>query len=44
MIFVPIHDGISDSPKEFTRWQDVTNGVELLYRSVLLVDGQMDRK
>jgi beta-ureidopropionase / N-carbamoyl-L-amino-acid hydrolase len=44
MIFVPSKDGISHSPKEFTSWQDVANGAEVLYRSVLLVDGQVDRK
>jgi N-carbamoyl-L-amino-acid hydrolase len=38
MIFVPSHDGISHSPKEFTSWQDVANGTEVLYRSVLLLD------
>jgi beta-ureidopropionase / N-carbamoyl-L-amino-acid hydrolase len=43
MIFVPSHDGISHSPKEFTTWQDVANGVEVLYRSVLTVDAQLDR-
>jgi len=32
MIFVPSKDGISHSPKEFTSWQDVANGTEVLYR------------
>ncbi len=44
MIFVPSRDGISHSPKEFTSWPDVANGAEVLYRSVLLVDAQLDRK
>jgi beta-ureidopropionase / N-carbamoyl-L-amino-acid hydrolase len=44
MIFVPSRDGISHSPKEFTSWPDVANGAEVLYRSVLLVDTQLDRK
>jgi N-carbamoyl-L-amino-acid hydrolase len=44
MIFIPSRDGISHSPKEFTSWQDVANGAEVLYRSVLLVDGQLDRR
>ncbi len=44
MIFVPSRDGISHSPKEFTSWQDVANGAEVLYRSVLLVDGQLNRR
>jgi beta-ureidopropionase / N-carbamoyl-L-amino-acid hydrolase len=44
MIFVPSHDGISHSPKEFTSWQDVANGAEVLYRSLLLADRQPDRR
>ena len=44
MIFVPSKDGISHSPKEFTSWQDVSNGTEVLYRSISLLDGQLDRK
>jgi beta-ureidopropionase / N-carbamoyl-L-amino-acid hydrolase len=44
MIFVPSKDGISHSPKEFTSWQDVANGTEVLYRSILLLNGQLDRK
>jgi N-carbamoyl-L-amino-acid hydrolase len=40
MIFIPSRDGISHSPKEFTSWPDVANGVEVLYRAVLLLDGQ----
>ncbi len=44
MIFVPSKDGISHSPKEFTSWQDVANGTEVLFRSILLLDEQLDRK
>jgi N-carbamoyl-L-amino-acid hydrolase len=44
MIFIPSHDGISHSPKEFTSWPDVANGAEVLYRSLLLVDAQLNRK
>jgi N-carbamoyl-L-amino-acid hydrolase len=44
MIFVPSHEGISHSPKELSSWQDVANGAEVLYRSVLLADEQLDRK
>jgi len=40
MIFVPSRDGISHSPKEFTSWQDVANGAEVLYRAV---DERLDR-
>lgn len=42
MIFVPSRDGIRHSPKEFTSWHDVANGTEVLYRTVLLVDRQLD--
>lgn len=42
MIFVPSKDGISHSPKEFTPWQDVANGAEVLYRSILLLDQQLN--
>jgi N-carbamoyl-L-amino-acid hydrolase len=43
MIFVPSRDGISHSPKEFTSWQDVANGTEVLYRVVLLLDDRLNR-
>jgi len=42
MIFVPSRDGISHSPKEFTSWQDVTNGAEVLYRTIMLLDAQLN--
>ena len=38
MIFVPSVDGISHSPKEFTRWQDCANGAKVLLQTILLVD------
>lgn len=38
MIFVPSVGGISHSPKEFTKPQDVTNGANVLLRSVLAAD------
>jgi N-carbamoyl-L-amino-acid hydrolase len=38
MIFVPSVDGISHSPKEFTRWQDCSNGANVLLHTILLVD------
>jgi N-carbamoyl-L-amino-acid hydrolase len=44
MIFIPSRDGVSYSPKEFTAWQDVTNGAQMLARSLLLIDEQLDRK
>src|SRR5258707_4669769 len=43
MIFVPSRDGISHSPKEFTSWQDVANGAEVLYRAVLVLDDRLNR-
>jgi N-carbamoyl-L-amino-acid hydrolase len=42
MIFVPSRDGISHSPKEFTSWQDIGNGAEVLYRVVLLLDERLE--
>jgi N-carbamoyl-L-amino-acid hydrolase len=38
MIFVPSVDGISHSPKELTRWQDCTNGANVLLQTILLID------
>jgi len=31
-------------PKEFTSWQDVANGAEVLYHAVLLLDDRLNRK
>jgi acetylornithine deacetylase/succinyl-diaminopimelate desuccinylase-like protein len=41
--FVPTRDGISHSRKEFSSWQDVANGAEVLYRGVLLLDDRLNR-
>lgn len=38
MIFVPSVGGISHSPKEFTRTEDMTNGANVLLQTVLEVD------
>ena len=38
MIFVPSVGGISHSPKEFSRPQDITNGANVLLRSLLAAD------
>jgi beta-ureidopropionase / N-carbamoyl-L-amino-acid hydrolase len=38
MIFVPSVDGISHSPKEFTRWQDCANGANVLLHTILMLD------
>jgi N-carbamoyl-L-amino-acid hydrolase len=43
MIFVPSRDGISHSPKEFSSWQEIENGTEVLYRVVLLLDDRLNR-
>jgi len=39
MIFVPSVEGISHSPKEFTSPADMANGVNVLLRTVLAIDG-----
>ena len=38
MIFVPSVAGISHSPKEFSRPNDITNGANVLLRSLLAAD------
>ena len=44
MIFVPSVGGVSHSPKEFTSPQDMANGVNVLFRTVLAIDsGALDR-
>ena len=42
MIFIPSIGGISHSPKEFSRPADITNGANVLLRSVLAADKQLD--
>jgi N-carbamoyl-L-amino-acid hydrolase len=42
MIFIPSVGGISHSPKEFSRPADITNGANVLLRSVLAADKQLD--
>ena len=41
MIFVPSHGGIRHTPQEFTSWDHCANGVEILYRSILLLDRRL---
>jgi N-carbamoyl-L-amino-acid hydrolase len=41
MIFVPSRAGISHAPQEFTAPGDVANGVEVLYRTILLLDKRL---
>lgn len=38
MIFVPSVNGISHSPKEFTKAADMTNGVNVLLQTILAID------
>ena len=44
MIFIPSRDGISHAPQEFSTWDDVANGAEVLYRSILNLDQQMNAR
>jgi beta-ureidopropionase / N-carbamoyl-L-amino-acid hydrolase len=43
MIFVPSRGGISHSPLEYSSPEDVANGAEVLYRTVLLLDSRLHR-
>ena len=38
MIFVPSAGGISHSPKEFTKSEDVVNGANVLLQTILALD------
>jgi len=38
MIFVPSVKGISHSKEEFTAWDDVTNGANVLLRTLCDID------
>jgi beta-ureidopropionase / N-carbamoyl-L-amino-acid hydrolase len=38
MIFIPSIGGISHSPKEFSRPQDIENGANVLLQSLLTID------
>ncbi len=40
MIFVPSVNGISHSPNEFTEWDDVVNGANVLLQAVLALTAQ----
>jgi N-carbamoyl-L-amino-acid hydrolase len=44
MIFVPSRDGISHAPQEFSTWDDVANGTEVLYRTILKLDGETNAR
>lgn len=43
MIFIPSKDGISHNPKEYSSPEDIANGAEVLYRTVLLLDQRLNR-
>ncbi len=43
MIFVPSHNGISHSPREYTRPEDAARGAETLYRTLLLLDARLNK-
>jgi len=38
MIFIPSRDGISHSPREFSKPEDIANGANVLLRSLLKLD------
>ena len=40
MIFCPSVGGISHSPKEYTKPQDVTNGANVLLQTILALDAK----
>jgi len=42
MIFIPSKEGISHSPKEYSSPEDIANGAEVLYRTVLLLDQRLN--
>ncbi len=44
MIFVPSRRGISHSPREYSSPDDIANGAEVLYRTLLLSDERLNRK
>ena len=44
MIFVPSRGGISHSPLEYTSPEQAANGAEVLYRTLLKLDAQLDGK
>jgi N-carbamoyl-L-amino-acid hydrolase len=40
MIFIPSRNGISHSPREFSRPEDITNGANVLLRTLLTLDAK----
>ena len=43
MIFIPSRGGISHSPKEYSSWEQVAGGAEVLYRTMLALDKSLNR-
>lgn len=43
MIFIPSRGGISHSPKEYSSWEQVAGGAEVLYRTILALDKHLNR-
>jgi beta-ureidopropionase / N-carbamoyl-L-amino-acid hydrolase len=43
MLFVPSVNGISHSPAEFTRDEDVVNGANVLLAAVIALDAELAR-
>ena len=43
MIFIPSRGGISHSPKEYSSWPDIAGGAEVLYRTILALDANLNR-
>jgi len=39
MLFIPSVDGVSHSPREFSRWEDCLNGANILLQAVLTLAG-----
>jgi len=42
MIFIPSIGGVSHSPAENSRWEDVETGAEILLRTLLQLDSAAD--
>jgi beta-ureidopropionase / N-carbamoyl-L-amino-acid hydrolase len=40
MIFVPSVGGISHSPNEYTKPEDMTNGANVLLQTILVIDAE----
>ena len=42
MIFIPSRGGISHSPKEYSSWEQVADGAEVLYRTIVALDKNLN--